>query len=100
MKTRDVLAVVLAGEVYESILMEGVQVGRRARIRRAIIDKNVVVPPGMVIGYDLDEDRKRFPVSEKGIVVIPKGTILSPVTVMVARAKKERFAEELAATFS
>ncbi len=60
-------------DVSESILFEGVQVGRHARIRRAIIDKNVVIPPNMQIGYDPDADRKRFPVSESGIVVIPKG---------------------------
>lgn len=60
-------------DVSESILFEGVQVGRHARIRRAIIDKNVVIPPKMEIGYDLEEDKRRFPVSETGIVVIPKG---------------------------
>ena len=38
--------------VSESILFDGVEVGRHARIKRAIIDKGVVVPPGMVIGYD------------------------------------------------
>jgi len=60
-------------EVTESILCEGVQVGRHARIRRAIIDKNVVIPPGTEIGIDPVADKKRFSVSEGGIVVIPKG---------------------------
>lgn len=60
-------------DVSESILFEGVQVGRHARIRRAIIDKNVNIPAGTEIGYDLEADRKRFPVSESGIVVVPKG---------------------------
>jgi glucose-1-phosphate adenylyltransferase len=64
-------------EVDESILFEGVQVGRHARIRRAIIDKNVDIPPGLRIGYDPEEDRKRFFVSQKGIVVVPKGMRLS-----------------------
>ncbi len=59
--------------VSESVLFEGVEVGRHARIRRTIIDKGVVVPPGMRIGYDPDEDRRRFTVSESGIVVVPKG---------------------------
>jgi len=58
--------------VYESILMEDCEIGRRSRIRRAIIDKNVKIPPDTIIGYDLEEDRKRFFVSESGIVVIPK----------------------------
>jgi glucose-1-phosphate adenylyltransferase len=54
--------------------MEGVNVGRYARIKRAIIDKDVNIPPGMVIGYDLAEDKKRFHVTESGIVVVAKGT--------------------------
>lgn len=57
--------------VEESILFDGVQVGRRARIRRAIIDKRVRIPEGMEIGYDLDRDRARgFTVTDTGIVVI------------------------------
>ncbi|MBI2875946.1 MAG: glucose-1-phosphate adenylyltransferase [Candidatus Tectomicrobia bacterium] len=58
--------------VSESILMDGVCVGQHARIRRAVIDKRVRIPSGMKIGYDLEEDRRRFTVSEGGIVVIPK----------------------------
>jgi glucose-1-phosphate adenylyltransferase len=60
-------------EISESILFEGVKVGRHARIRRAIIDKNVEIPSGLQIGYDPQEDKKRFFVSDKGIVVVPKG---------------------------
>ncbi|NWF93294.1 MAG: glucose-1-phosphate adenylyltransferase [Syntrophaceae bacterium] len=60
-------------EVEDSILMEGVDVGRHAKIRRTIIDKNVQIPSGMEIGYDLDEDAKRFTVTASGIVVVPKG---------------------------
>ena len=59
-------------EVEESVLFENVNIGRHARIRRAIIDKDVDIPPGMSIGYDPEEDRRRFFVSEGGIVVIPK----------------------------
>ena len=61
-------------QVYDSILMEGVNVGRHAKIKHAIIDKDVVIPQGMVIGYDPAEDRKRFFVSESGGVVVAKGT--------------------------
>ena len=64
-------------DVDESILFENVNVGRHAKIRRAIIDKNVDIPPGVRIGYDVEEDRKRFFVSENGIVVVPKGMRLS-----------------------
>jgi glucose-1-phosphate adenylyltransferase len=60
-------------DVQDSILFENVTIGRRCRIRRAIIDKNVEIPPGMTIGYDLEEDRRRFHVTSGGVVVIPKG---------------------------
>ncbi|MDD5120008.1 MAG: glucose-1-phosphate adenylyltransferase [Candidatus Omnitrophica bacterium] len=61
-------------EVYDSILMESVNVGRYAKIKRAIIDKDVNIPQGIVIGFNLEEDKKRFFVSESGIVVVAKGT--------------------------
>ncbi|HHT9125001.1 MAG TPA: glucose-1-phosphate adenylyltransferase [Candidatus Brocadiia bacterium] len=59
-------------EVYDSIIMEHVRIGKHAKIRRAIIDKSVVVPDGMCIGYNLEEDAKHFTITEKGIVVVPK----------------------------
>ncbi|HEX5106588.1 MAG TPA: sugar phosphate nucleotidyltransferase, partial [Pirellulaceae bacterium] len=61
-------------QVSDSILFEGVDVGRHAKIQRAIIDKGVKVPPGMQIGFDLGLDRKRgLTISDGGIVVIAKG---------------------------
>jgi glucose-1-phosphate adenylyltransferase len=59
-------------EVTDSIIMSGVEIGRGAKIRRAIIDKYHKVPEGEVIGYDLEEDRKKYFVSSSGIVVIAK----------------------------
>jgi glucose-1-phosphate adenylyltransferase len=59
-------------EVEESVLFERVQVGRHAKIRRAIIDKGVEIPPGTVIGFDREADRQRFVVTDRGTVVIPK----------------------------
>ncbi|MBI4621461.1 MAG: glucose-1-phosphate adenylyltransferase [Desulfobacterales bacterium] len=64
-------------DIRESVLMEGVEVGRYSKIRRAIIDKGVKVPQGTEIGYDLEDDRKRFFVSDGGVVVIARGTKLS-----------------------
>lgn len=61
-------------EIYDSILMEGVNVGRYAKIRRAIIDKDINIPPGTVIGYNLKDDKKKFTISDNGIVVVAKGT--------------------------
>jgi glucose-1-phosphate adenylyltransferase len=60
-------------DVDESILMDGVEVGRHSKIRRAIIDKGVKIPSGTTIGYDLELDRQRFTVTDSGIVVVPKG---------------------------
>jgi glucose-1-phosphate adenylyltransferase len=63
-------------QVDSSILFEGVDVGRHSRIRRAIIDKDVKIPPNSTIGYDLDHDRRRgFTVSDQGVVVIAKAEL-------------------------
>jgi glucose-1-phosphate adenylyltransferase len=59
--------------IEDSILMEGVDIGRYAKIRKAVIDKEVQIPQGMKIGYHLDEDAKRFTVTASGIVVVPIG---------------------------
>jgi glucose-1-phosphate adenylyltransferase len=59
--------------VEGSILMHGVDVGRHATVRNAIVDKNVRIPEGARIGIDLDLDRERFVVSPAGVVVIGKG---------------------------
>lgn len=61
--------------IEESILMEGVKVERNCLIRKAIIDKYVKIPEGTEIGYRLEEDRKRFHVTDSGIVVISKKTV-------------------------
>ena len=63
-------------EVEGSLLMEGVDVGRHAKIKNAIIDKGVRVMPNAEIGYDKAEDKKRFTVTPKGIVVVEKGAVV------------------------
>jgi glucose-1-phosphate adenylyltransferase len=60
-------------EVEGSVLMHGVDVGEGAIVRNAIVDKNVVIKPGARVGVDADADRKRFVVSDGGVVVIGKG---------------------------
>ena len=55
------------------MLLDRVNVGRKAIIKRAIIDKNVKIPEGAHIGVDLEADRQRYTVSENGIIVIGKG---------------------------
>ena len=60
-------------DIEDCILFENVHIGRHCVVRRAIIDKNVEIPPHTKIGVDPVEDKKRFQVTESGIVVIPKG---------------------------
>ena len=64
-------------DVREAVLMENVVIGEHARIRRAIIDKDVTIPPKTEIGYDPEADKRRFTVTDSGIVTISKGTKLS-----------------------
>jgi glucose-1-phosphate adenylyltransferase len=52
------------------VVFDNCDIGRHAKVRRAILDKNVQVPEGVQIGYNLEEDRKRYHVTESGIVVI------------------------------
>jgi glucose-1-phosphate adenylyltransferase len=59
-------------QVEESVLFAHVEVGRGARLRRCIVDKGVRIPEGEVIGEDLESDRKRFTVSDGGIVVVSR----------------------------
>ncbi len=57
--------------IHDSILFNGVQVGKGAQIQKAIIDKDVIVPAGERIGYDKDKDAARFTLTEQGVVVVP-----------------------------
>ncbi|TWE12716.1 glucose-1-phosphate adenylyltransferase [Rudaeicoccus suwonensis] len=64
-------------QVDDAVLLDNVQIGRHCRIQRAIIDKDVSVPPGVSIGLDHDDDRARgFTVTDSGLVVIGKGTVI------------------------
>lgn len=56
--------------VDDSVLFDNCDIGRHAKVRRAILDKNVKVPEGATIGYDLEADRKKYFVTESGIVVV------------------------------
>ncbi|MDR3611320.1 MAG: glucose-1-phosphate adenylyltransferase [Ignavibacteriaceae bacterium] len=62
--------------VSDSIIMNNCNIGRHARIRRAILDKNVNVPEGYEIGFDLEGDKKKYTITESGIIVIPKNMVL------------------------
>ena len=60
-----------------SIINDNCHIHRHARVRRAIIDKDVHVPEGEMIGFDLDYDRQRFHVTDGGLVVVPKGYVFA-----------------------
>jgi glucose-1-phosphate adenylyltransferase len=59
--------------IEECILMPGVRVGRHARLRRVIVDRDVEIPRGACIGFNPEEDRRRHTVTEKGVVVVTAG---------------------------
>lgn len=64
-------------QVVDSVLFDGVTVERRARIYRAIIDKNVVITENATVGIDREHDLERgFIISPSGVTVVPKGTIV------------------------
>ena len=62
--------------VFDSVLMGRVDIGRRATVKRAILDKGVRVEPGASIGENPERDRERFTVTERGVVVVPRGTVV------------------------
>jgi glucose-1-phosphate adenylyltransferase len=70
--------IVESGSYVEgSVLMPGVRIGRNAVVRRAILDKNVIIPENAQIGVDLEHDRLKYTVSPGGIVVLGKGASVS-----------------------
>jgi len=58
--------------VEESVIMDDVFVGRHCKIKKAIIDKHNTIPANTEIGYNPNEDKKRFTLTPRGIVVVPK----------------------------
>ena len=63
-------------EIKDSIIMNNCNIGRHTRIKNAIIDKNVIIPEKYEIGYNLEEDKKKFTVTESGLVIIAKNQVL------------------------
>ena len=56
--------------------MPGVRIGKGAVVRHCILDKNVYVADGEIIGVDLEKDRKRYTVSDNGVVVVGKNQVV------------------------
>ena len=69
--------------VEDCVILDNCDIGRRAKIRRAVLDKNVRVPDDAMIGYDLERDRVHHHVTESGIVVIAGNRTPVDVTALV-----------------
>ncbi len=65
--------------VQDSVILPNVTVGEGARVRKAVVDKGCIIPPGMVIGEDSSEDRKRFEVSPGGVVLVTPEMLHQPL---------------------
>jgi glucose-1-phosphate adenylyltransferase len=59
--------------IEDSIIMDHTTIGKGARLRRAIVDRYNIIPADAEIGYDAEEDRRRYHVDRAGIVVVPRG---------------------------
>ena len=64
--------------IEDSVILPQVEIGRNVKLKRVVIDKGTVIPDGMEIGFDLELDRKRFHVSEKGITLVTAAMLGSP----------------------
>jgi glucose-1-phosphate adenylyltransferase len=78
-------------EIEQTILMPGVRVGRHARIRRAIVDRDVLIPRGALIGFDPEEDRRRHTVTDGGVVIVTAEDepLIGPISEEALRAEAE-----------
>lgn len=56
--------------IEDSVILPGSNIGRHCRLRKAVVDRDCHIPPGTVVGFDPEEDAKRFYVTEKGVVLI------------------------------
>jgi glucose-1-phosphate adenylyltransferase len=75
-------------EVEDCVLMSGVSVGHGSKIRRAIVEEGVEIAPDSVIGWDIEQDRKRYPVSPGGVTVVSQIThLMRPIPLPVVRER-------------
>ena len=78
-------------EIEQAILMPGVRVGRHARLRRTIVDRDVLIPRGALIGFEAEEDRRRHTITDNGIVIVTAEDepLIGPITEESLRAEAE-----------
>ncbi|HUA63857.1 MAG TPA: glucose-1-phosphate adenylyltransferase [Verrucomicrobiae bacterium] len=70
-------------QVDACVILDNCDIGRRSRLRRVVLDKNVRIPEDAEIGYDLERDRQNYHVTESGLVVIGGGRTLVDLTGVV-----------------
>jgi len=76
--------------VEKSVLFDNCDIGRNARIRKAILDKNVRIPEGVSIGYNPEEDRKLYSITENGVIVVEGHSSAVEVTVLDLSSELDR----------
>jgi glucose-1-phosphate adenylyltransferase len=78
-------------EIEQTILMPGVRVGRHARVRRAIVDRDVLIPRGALIGYNVEEDHRRHSITDSGVVIVTADDepLIGPISEEALRAEAE-----------
>jgi glucose-1-phosphate adenylyltransferase len=78
-------------DIEQAILMPGVRVGRHARLRRVIVDRDVLIPRGALIGYDAEEDRRRHTVTDGGVVIVTADDdpLIGPISEEALKAEAE-----------
>jgi ADP-glucose pyrophosphorylase len=71
--------------------MPGVRVGRHARLRRVIVDRDVLIPRGALIGYDAEEDRRRHTITDAGVVVVTAEDepLIGPISEQALKAEAD-----------
>ena len=62
-------------EICDAVILPEVDIGRGAKLKRVVVDQGCRIPPGLVVGFDPEEDRKRFHVTDKGITLITPGML-------------------------
>ena len=78
-------------DIEQAILMPGVRVGRHARLRRVIVDRDVLIPRGALIGYEPEEDRRRHTVTDCGVVIVTADDdpLIAPISEEALKAEAE-----------
>jgi glucose-1-phosphate adenylyltransferase len=65
-------------EIKDSVILPEVTIGRNVKLNRVVIDKGAEIPEGMEIGFNPEEDKKRFYVTDKGITLVTPAMLGKP----------------------